>query len=49
LYASPNIIRIIKSRRTKWAGYIVRMWVREMRTGILWQSQKEIDTRKTKT
>jgi hypothetical protein len=25
LYSSPNIIRIIKSRRTRWAGHVARM------------------------
>jgi hypothetical protein len=25
LYSSPSIIRIIKSRRMRWAGYVVRM------------------------
>jgi hypothetical protein len=25
LYSSPNVIRIIKSRRLRWAGYIARM------------------------
>jgi hypothetical protein len=25
LYASPNIIRMIKSRRMRWAGHVVRM------------------------
>jgi hypothetical protein len=25
LYSSPSIIRIIKSRRMKWAGHVVRM------------------------
>jgi hypothetical protein len=25
LYSSPNIIRVIKSRRLKWAGHIARM------------------------
>jgi hypothetical protein len=25
LYSSPSIIRIIKSRRMKWAGYVARM------------------------
>jgi hypothetical protein len=29
LYSSPHIIKIIKSRRMRWAGYIARM--REMR------------------
>jgi hypothetical protein len=25
LYSSPNIIRIIKSRRMRWAGYVARV------------------------
>jgi hypothetical protein len=25
LYSSPNIIRMIKSRRMRWAGYVARM------------------------
>jgi hypothetical protein len=25
LYSSPSIFRIIKSRRTRWAGYVARM------------------------
>ena len=25
LYSSPNIIRVIKSRRMRWAGHVVRM------------------------
>jgi hypothetical protein len=25
LYCSPNIVRVIKSRRMKWAGYVARM------------------------
>ena len=25
LYRSPNIVRVITSRRFKWAGYIARM------------------------
>jgi hypothetical protein len=25
LYPSPNIIRVIKSRRMRWAGYVTRM------------------------
>jgi hypothetical protein len=29
LYASPNIVRIMKSRRMKWIGHVARM--REMR------------------
>ena len=25
VYASPNIVRVIKSRRLRWAGYVARM------------------------
>ena len=25
LYTSPNIVRVIKSRRMKWAGHVARM------------------------
>jgi hypothetical protein len=25
LYSSPNIVRVIKSRRMKWAGHVARM------------------------
>ena len=24
-YSSPNIVRVIKSRRTRWAGHVARM------------------------
>ena len=27
LYSSPNIVRVIKSRRMRWAGHVVRMGV----------------------
>jgi hypothetical protein len=26
LYSSPNIIRVIKSRRLRWTGHVARMW-----------------------
>ena len=25
MYRSPNIVRVIKSRRMRWAGYVARM------------------------
>jgi hypothetical protein len=32
-YSSPNINRIFKSRRVKWAGHVARMGRREMHIG----------------
>jgi hypothetical protein len=34
LYSSPNIIRMIKSRRLRWAGYVARMGKEEVHTGF---------------
>ena len=28
LYSSPNIVRVIKSRRMRWAGHVACMWER---------------------
>jgi len=28
LYCSPNIVRVIKSRRMRWAGHVACMWER---------------------
>jgi hypothetical protein len=33
LYSSPNIIRVIKSRRMRWAGHVAGMGKREVHTG----------------
>jgi hypothetical protein len=41
LYSSPSIIRIIKSRRMRWAGHEARMGRRGTRIGYWWESQKE--------
>jgi hypothetical protein len=35
LYSSPNIIRVIKSRRMRWAGHVVRMREQRGAHGIL--------------
>jgi hypothetical protein len=45
MYCSPNIriIRMIKSRRMRWAGLVARMNRRGMHTGFRWESQKERD------
>jgi hypothetical protein len=26
MYSLPNIVRVVKSRRMRWAGHVVRMW-----------------------
>jgi hypothetical protein len=43
LYTSPNIIRMIKSRRMRWAGNVASMGRREMHIWFRWERQKEID------
>jgi hypothetical protein len=45
LYSSPTIIRMIKSRRMRWAGHVGRMGRKGMhvRVGYWWESQKEGD------
>jgi hypothetical protein len=35
LYCSPNILRVIKSRRMRWAGHIARMGVYRILVGKL--------------
>jgi hypothetical protein len=34
LYFSPNIFRVIKSRRMRWAGHVARMGMGEVFTGF---------------
>jgi hypothetical protein len=34
LYSSPNIVRVIKSRRMRWAGHVARMGKGEAYTGF---------------
>jgi hypothetical protein len=43
LYSSPSIIRIIKSRRMRWARHLARMGRRGTRIGYWWESQRESD------
>jgi hypothetical protein len=41
VYSSPSIIRIIKSRRMRWAGHVARMERIGMRIGYWWGKPKE--------
>jgi hypothetical protein len=43
LYSSPNIIRLIKSRRMRWAGMYHVWGKREMHTGFWWGDMRECD------
>jgi hypothetical protein len=43
LYSSPNIIRVIKSRRMRWTGHVARMGRGEVHTGFCWGDLREGD------
>jgi hypothetical protein len=40
--SSPSIIRIIESRRMRWAGHVARMGEKRL-IGYWWETQKERD------
>jgi hypothetical protein len=44
---SSNKIKVIKSRRVRWAGHIARIGRIGICIGFLWESQKKETTRKT--
>jgi hypothetical protein len=43
LYSSPNIIRVIKSRRLRWAGHVARMGRGEVHIGLWWGNLREVN------
>jgi hypothetical protein len=43
LYSSPSLIRMINSRRMRWAGHVTSMRRRRMRKRFWWESQKKRD------
>jgi hypothetical protein len=43
LYSSPSIIRIIKSRRMRWAGHVAQTGEKRNACRLLWESQRERD------
>jgi hypothetical protein len=43
LNPSPCIIRMIKSRRMRWARHVACIGRQEMHTGFWWESHKERD------
>jgi len=42
-YTSPNIVRVIKSRRMRWAEHVARMGEERKRIGSWWGNQRERD------
>jgi hypothetical protein len=43
LYSSPIIIKIMKSRRMRWAGHVARMGRRGTRIDYWWERPRERD------
>ena len=43
LYSSPNIVRVIKSRRMGWAGHVARMGEERVCIRSWWGSRRERD------
>ena len=41
LYSSPNIVRVIKSRRMRWAGHVARMGEERGCIGSWWGNRRE--------
>jgi hypothetical protein len=43
LYSAPSIIRIIKTRRMRWAGQVARIGEKGNHEGHWWELQRERD------
>ena len=43
LFSSPNIVRVIKSRRMRWAGHVARMGEERGCIGSWWGNRRERD------
>ena len=43
LYSSPNIVRVIKSRRMRWAGHVARMGEERGCISSWWENRREGD------
>ena len=43
LHSSPDIIRVINSRRMRWAGHLPRTWRGEVYIGFWWRNLREGD------
>jgi hypothetical protein len=48
LYSSPNVVRVIKSRKMRWAGHVARMGVGERcLQGFGWKARRKETAGKT--
>jgi hypothetical protein len=47
LYSSPNIVRVIKSRRMRWAGHVERMGEGRCSQRLGWVARRQETTGKT--
>jgi hypothetical protein len=43
LYASPNVIWVIKSRKMRWVGHVAHMWERSGAYRVFWGILRERD------
>jgi hypothetical protein len=43
LYCTPDIIRVTKSRQTRWMGHVARTGAGEVHTGFWWGNLRESD------
>jgi len=43
MYSAPNIVRVIKSRRMRWAGHVARMGEERGCIGCWWGKRREGD------
>ena len=49
LYSQPNIVRVVKSRRTRWAGHVARMGEERCAQGSSGETRGKEATEETQT